>query len=156
MVGMASRRMRRAWAGGLIGSLAALAFAQSARAGDGDFFSSIFGGGFSQPSPAQPMAEPDAGGDQPAVRHRSLTVRIHRPKVVHYAKPDGKPVKVSIFEDRTLRRGDAVMTASGIRIFAGSSSWPYQRSDFVAIADAGHMNGTYQKALLALDKLPPR
>ena len=93
----------------------------------------------------------DGGYDQP-VRRRPLTVKLRRPKVAHIAKPDGKPINVSIFEDKTLRRGDAVMTAKGIRIFAGSSSWPYRQSDFVAIADAGHMSGSYQKALLVLDR----
>ncbi len=149
---LARRQGRRSLAGIVVVGLAAVAFAQSASAGDGDFFSSIFGGAPAQPAAVPQVSDPfDGGYDQP-VRRRPLTVKLHRPKMAHIAKPDGKPVKVSIFEDKTLRRGDAVMTTSGIRIFAGSSSWPYRQSDFVAIADAGHMNGSYQKALLVLDR----
>ena len=132
MVGLVSRRS----AGGMVVvGLAAVLFAQSASAGDGDFFSSIFGGG-AQPAPAPQYADPGAlDGYTPPVRRRPLTVRLRRPKI-SVAKPDGKVVKVSIYEDRTLR----------------SSSWPYQQSDFVAISAAGRMNGTYQKALLDLDR----
>ena len=53
-----------------------------------------------------------------------------------------------------MRRGDAVMTAKGVRIFAGSSSWPYAESDFVALTDSGEVSKTTSKVLAQLDKLP--
>ena len=65
-----------------------------------------------------------------------------------------KPGKVSIFEDRTLRRGDAVMMAQGIRVFAGSNSWPYTPGDFVGLDDAKHLSRDTTKVLVQLDKLP--
>ena len=88
---------------------------------------------------------------------RPLTVKLNRPKIVRPAQiAQGRttPVKVSIFEDKTLQRGDAVMTTKGIRIFAGSNSWPYQASDFVALSNARQMDKGMQKVLLDLDRMP--
>ena len=139
----------------ILGGAALVCAAQTAWAEDGDFFSSIFGGGNSQPAAPQ-VYEPAVPQELP-VHRRPLTVKLHRPKVSHVARaarPEpGNPGKVSIFQDRTLRRGDAVMTAKGIRIFAGSSSWPYRDADFVAISAAGHMDKSYQRVLLDLDRL---
>ena len=61
---------------------------------------------------------------------------------------------MSIYEDRTLRRGDAVMTADGVRIFAGSSSWPYTAGDFVSLRDAKNVDRDASKTFAQLDKLP--
>lgn len=132
-------------------------------AGVHDFFSAIFGGGSQSaaapvPAPSAPVASVDSA---PSYRHvrtfraRPLTVRLHRakPRVV-VAQAPTKPEKVSIFEDRTLRRGDAVMTADGIRIFAGSKSWPYSADDFVSLGDATHLSKDTTKVLAQLDRMP--
>ncbi|HEX4767412.1 MAG TPA: hypothetical protein VH414_14165 [Lichenihabitans sp.] len=159
----------RRWAGGkAIRAAAAVAIligaAGTASAGDGNFFEQLFGG--QNAAPAQPQYAPapvyDGGGGDRLIRRpdrrasRPLTVRLHRPKVAHVAQAPSKPGKVSIYEDTTLRRGDAVMTIKGMRIFAGSRSWPYSERDFVAVADAGRLDKGLQKTLLALDSLPPR
>ncbi len=84
-------------------------------------------------------------------------MKLHRAKIARagqIAQAPTRPGKVSIFEDKTLRRGDAVMTVKGIRIFAGSNSWPYQDSDFVALADARQLDKGLQKILLAIDRMP--
>ena len=138
----------------VVAGIMVMGVVQVAHAGDGDFFSSIFGGGPAQSTPQ--VAEPQGQLDDRPIPRRPLTVKLHRPKIVHVTKTEGKPVKVSIFEDKTLRRGDAVMTAKGIRIFEGSSSWPYREDDFVAISAAGRMDKTYAKVLLDLDHLPRR
>ncbi len=158
----------RRWAGSkAIRAAAAAAIligaAGTASAGDGNFFDQIFGGG-QDAAPAQPQYAPapvDEGGSGARFVHRSdrrasrpLTVRLHRPKVAHVAQGPSKPGKVSIYEDSTLRRGDAVMTVKGMRIFAGSRSWPYSERDFVTVADAGRLDKGLQKTLLALDSLP--
>ena len=106
------------WGRVVIAAVALLAAVQTATAEDGDFFSSIFGGGTPQPAP-QTYAPPAEPVEQPVYR-RPLTVKLHRPKVMRETKVDKTVGKVSIYQDRTLRRGDAVMTAKGIRIFAGS------------------------------------
>ena len=156
----AGRRLARiAIAGALV--MGAVQSASADDAGIHDFFSSIFGGGQAQPAPVYAPAPAYAPGPADEARqHRSsrprpLTVRLHRPKPrIVYAEAPTKPAPVSIYEDRTLRRGDAVMTAKGVRIFAGSSSWPYSDGDFVALRDAGPVNKDMSKVLAQLDKLP--
>ncbi len=157
----------RRWAGGkAIRAAAAVAIlvgaAGTASAGDGNFFEQLFGGG-QDAAPAQPQYAPapiDYGSSVRSLRRpdrrasRPLTVRLHRPKVAHVAQAPTKPGKVSIYEDTTLRRGDAVMTIKGMRIFAGSRSWPYSEHDFVTVPDAGRLDKGLQKTLLALDSLP--
>ena len=127
----------------------------AAAEGVGDFFSQIFGG-----SQVQSAPQPDGQGYEGPSEDRPLTVRRrsrarfanrHEPVV---ASVPSKPEKVSIYEDRTLRRGDAVMTARGMRVFAGSQTWPYREGDFVAIADAGRMDKTTRLTLISLDQLP--
>ena len=119
-----------------------------------NFFSSIFGGGQQPRQEVYVPAEPQSYRPYRRPVSRPLTVRLHRPKVREMAQLPTSPGKVSIFQDKTLRRGDAVMTRHGVRIFAGSSTWPYQDADFVAIADAGRMDKGVQKTLLSLDSLP--
>ncbi|HEY4924255.1 MAG TPA: DUF2865 domain-containing protein [Roseiarcus sp.] len=41
-----------------------------------------------------------------------------------------------ILHDRTLRKGDSVMTANGFMVFQGSRHLPYDSSDFIALAAA--------------------
>ena len=119
-----------------------------------------------RPSPvlAIPTAAPTGAfiGRRPRTRSasrgmRSLTVRLHHPAVSsgsQVAQTDRKPERVSIYEDRTLRRGDAVMMAKGMRIFVGSKSWPYTDADFVSLVDAGRVDPAVQKALAELERLP--
>jgi hypothetical protein len=42
--------------------------------------------------------------------------------------------KYPLLRDRTLRKGDTVMTANGFVVFQGARQLPYARSDFVALA----------------------
>ena len=96
-------------------------------------------------------------------RIRPLTVHAARRTLAH-ARPNPKapvvaqrpsvPPVVSIYEDRTLRRGDAVMTVNGIRIFAGSKSWPYRAKDFLALGQAPHLSSQLRNVLVELDKAP--
>jgi hypothetical protein len=72
----------------------------------------------------------------PHVRKPVVHLRIVRPKAVAHADMPHTKGPVTIYTDRTLRRGDSVMTAQGLRVFRGSSTFPYRASDFVALADA--------------------
>ena len=47
--------------------------------------------------------------------------------------PQGNRIK-SLLHDFTLRRGDAVMTATGFKVFHGGARFPYRRDDFLALA----------------------
>jgi hypothetical protein len=69
------------------------------------------------------------------LRKPVVHLRIARPKLIAHADiPQKGPV--SIYSDRTLRRGDSVMTAQGLRVFRGSSHFPYRAADFVSLAEA--------------------
>ena len=150
--------LRRTARLGLAGA-ALLAAVNGASADDGlgGFLASIFGGHPQQAAPAPPAAPAyaPASVQYRRVRVRPLTVRLHaaKPRLV-LAQTPTKPGKVSIYEDRTLRRGDAVMTAEGVRIFAGSASWPYRAGDFVGLKDAKSLDRDASKVLAQLDKLP--
>ncbi len=122
------------------------------RGGVQEFFQSIFGGqAGSAPSYDQPA---DAAASRP-VRNRPLTVRLHRAKPIFVAAAHPtKPAKVSIYADRTLRRGDAVMMADGIHIFAGSSTWPYTNADFVSLGAARDISRTTGEVLATIDRAP--
>lgn len=141
-------------------ALLAAATGASAEDGIGGFLSSIFGGSAPAPqaAPAPHYAPSSAPRYEPVYRRarvRPLVVRLHqaKPKLL-VAQAPTKPGKVSIYEDRTLRRGDAVMTAEGVRVFAGSSSWPYAAGDFVALNQAKNIDRDTSKVLAQLDKVP--
>lgn len=57
---------------------------------------------------------------------------------------------VSLLADETLRPGDAVMTAQGIRIFKAAHRIPYTGRDFRPLAFAGQV--PHRRALLAIDR----
>ena len=48
--------------------------------------------------------------------------------------PSGGNRIASLLRDYTLRRGDAVVTASGIKVFHGGAHFPFQQADFVRLA----------------------
>ena len=54
-------------------------------------------------------------------------------------------------DDDSLRPGDAVMTASGIRIFIGSSGTPHVPQDFRKLSEITGFSKRERKALAALD-----
>ena len=113
------------------------------------FFSNQFGIGRPQPAYAPPIwADPDSDDRPLIVRPRKRSA----PRVARVVV--GPTPKISIFEDKTLRRGDAVMTAEGIRIFRGSATPPYRNEDFMAVSDAGGLSKDVTKALTAIDRAP--
>lgn len=151
--------------------LVAVTGASADEGGLGGFLSSIFGD-HSQQAPATAAAAPDAASQTGSFAGRvhrarvhamtarvstarALTVRLRQTRShLAVAQSPTKPGKVSIYADRTLRRGDAVMTADGVRIFAGSSSWPYTAGDFVVLKDAKNVDHDTSKVLALLDKAP--
>lgn len=52
--------------------------------------------------------------------------------------------------DRTLRRGDIVATASGLRVFLGAEHFPYRPHDFAPVTSARHV--AKRADLVALDR----
>jgi hypothetical protein len=58
---------------------------------------------------------------------------------------------IAIARDATLRKGDYVMTASGLVMFTGSKGGPHGAGDFTAIAGAS-MPAAQKAALMAIEK----
>ena len=122
-----------------------------------EFFSAVFGGASAQ----SPMFRSPARGPDPAERGvrseraHPLTVRMRpdRPTLVASQGPSKPPV-VPILEDATLQRGDAVMTARGMRIFVGSASGVHTAADFVSLDEAKHLSKDAASVFAALDRLP--
>ncbi len=69
-----------------------------------------------------------------------------RPQAPDLTQPD------AILHDATLREGDSVMTAEGVRVFQGGSACPHKESDFLALADARDIPRSKRGALLAIEK----
>lgn len=67
---------------------------------------------------------------------------------------DGLPglQTADIYRDRTLRRGDPVMTENGFRIFKGSGRWPYRPRDFAALGEAQTLPPASRRVLSALER----
>ena len=131
-----------------------------ARARDGggiiQFFQQQLGGGGESSAPAPSDWAPSARLPQPSYADApNLTVRM-RPRR-HASRPTRSPKEtvvalkdVTIYNDKTLERGDAVMTQRGMRIFNGSSTWPYTDADFVALS-ATKVAPEIRKQLSAMD-----
>ena len=60
---------------------------------------------------------------------------------------------MSPFEDYTLRQGDAVMTAKGLRIFQGARRYPFAFADFRPLSKSPRVE--HRNALLAIDRMTP-
>ena len=66
-----------------------------------------------------------------------------------------RPALVSIFQDATLRSGDAVMMADGIHVFHGVGAWPLRPRDFVRLPLAASLDWHLRQSLNDLDRNPP-
>lgn len=101
-----------------------------------------------------------AGRSQGAVPVRLARLRpaIHPPVVfpgmLVLPKPP-RPALVSIYEDHTLRTGDAVMMADGIHVFHDVGVWPHRPKDFVRLPLAAALDWHLRQTLNDLDKNPP-
>jgi hypothetical protein len=128
----------------LLVGLAGLTMVGKAVAEDAGIWQFLLGqgrGGYAAPpAPAwPPLMRPPMYGPRVAspraVRKPVVHLRVVRPKAIAQTDiPQKGPV--SIYNDRTLRRGDSVMTAQGLRVFKGSSHFPYRAADFVSLAEA--------------------
>ena len=138
-----------------------LAVAGPARAEEGGilgFLSSAFGGGQAPAAAPAPVAPSE--GEQV----RPLTVRRTPKKAAgsgaaraRLARVPTKTGPVSIYEDPTLRDGDAVMTKNGMKVFAGgrfSADHPYGETDFVAVSASKAVGPNLKKTVIELNKLP--
>jgi hypothetical protein len=59
---------------------------------------------------------------------------------------------LSLLRDLTLRRGDAVMTTGGFRVFHGGRRFPYRREDFVALSRSHDIRQTDRATFGAIER----
>jgi hypothetical protein len=69
------------------------------------------------------------------------------------ARPQGADLGQSdaILHDATLRQGDSVMTAQGLRVFQGGRACPHKTSEFLALAEVRDVSKSKLRALIAIE-----
>ncbi len=143
-----------------VGLVQSIAFPTIAHAG---FFDFLFGQPF-QSRPAGPYegyfgGMPGHWGADPAFRrhagpgfHRhGHKLSARRKSIVGDNHPVGPLAPTDLMNDESLRRGDAVMTRAGIRIFVGSSGEHHEPEDFRKPSEIKGLPKRERKALAALD-----
>ena len=65
--------------------------------------------------------------------------------------PSGNRIK-SLLHDFTLRRGDAVMTGSGVQVFHGGTRYPFSRRDFMALARSPDVRQADRRVFHAIER----
>lgn len=141
-------------------SVLILAFPASAQAG---FLEDLFGSLFQPPPAYRDSPAWGAGGFRHRAhpwRHKSGHKSAARKKIIAAAKPDtaGPQQPVDIMADKSLRKGDAVMTQSGIRIFVGQSGDRHEPDEFRKPSEVKGLSKSARKSLAVLgpgDAAPP-
>ncbi|MGE3244724.1 MAG: DUF2865 domain-containing protein [Beijerinckiaceae bacterium] len=83
-----------------------------------------------------------------ALRHT-----VKRDKTCSCKAPDQPYMAmISLRKDFTLRKGDAVMTEVGIRVFRGARRWPYNKRDFSTLGAARNLSRSDRRILNALER----
>lgn len=133
-----------------------LVFPGSAQAG---FLDDLFGSLF-QPPPAYRGYRDSPAWGTGGFRHRAHPWKQKagqrrgvRKKIIAAAKPEtaGPQEPVDIMADKSLRKGDAVMTHSGIRIFVGQSGDRHEPEDFKKPAEVKGLSKSARRALASLE-----
>ena len=144
-----------------VGLVQSMAFPSLAHAG---FFDFLFGQQPSQSRPVRPYegffgGMPGRWGADPGFRRRTASsfhrhaqkLSARRKMVVADHHPVGPVPPTDLMDDESLRHGDAVMTASGIRIFTGDSGDHHEPQDFRKLSEIKGLSKRERKALAALD-----
>ena len=121
------------------------------------FLSSAFGGGNQAPAAAPPPAPSEGEQVRPLTVRRAPKKAAGGTARAHMARAPTKTGPVSIYEDRTLRDGDAVMTKDGMKVFAGgrfTADHPYGEADFIAVSASKAVGPNLKKTVIELNKLP--
>jgi hypothetical protein len=58
----------------------------------------------------------------------------------------------ALLSDSTLRPGDSVITAQGVRIVRRGSHYPFKEADFLSLAESGDISLSNKSALYAIEK----
>jgi len=140
-----------------VGLVQSIAFPSTAHAG---FFDFLFGQLFqTRPLEGNFGGVPGHWGADPGFRrhanpgfHRhGHRLSARRKMVIADNHPVGPVPPTDLMDDDSLRPGDAVMTASGIRIFIGPSGDHHAPEDFRKPSEIKGLSKVERKALAALD-----
>jgi hypothetical protein len=143
-----------------IGLVQSIAFPSLAHAGFFDFlFGQLFQGQAVRPHEGYFGGMPGHWGADPGFRrhadrgfHRhGHKLAARRKMVVADNHPVGPVPPTDLMDDDSLRRGDAVMTPNGIRIFIGSSGDHHDPEEFRKPSEIKGLSKVERKALAALD-----
>jgi hypothetical protein len=107
------------------------------------------------PEPAYRPREQRGSGYDPVLGGSSLDFGIAGAGLggrdpLYSTDPADQGMLKMFLTDRTLARGDIVVTKSGFRVFRGSSSFPHSPSDFVPL-QAANLRNLAQLQLMALE-----
>jgi hypothetical protein len=158
-MGVGRNRRGVAIAAVTVGLVQSIAFPSIAHAGFFDFLFAPF-----QSRPVRPHegyfgGMPGHWGADPGFRrHADRGFHRHghklsagRKVIVADNHPVGPLAPTDLMDDESLRRGDAVMTPTGIRIFIGSSGNHHDPEDFRKPSEIKGLSKVERKALAALD-----
>lgn len=135
----------------LIAALAFLSLATGAQAG---FLEDLFGiAPRPPPSPFIYRDEVEAPRDLVPDRGPRMPPPLEAPPLLQQSTccKHGEDPMQALLNDRTLMRGDIVMTTDGLRTFIGSRP-PHSMRDFVPVGKATSLSAERKKQLLALDR----
>jgi hypothetical protein len=136
----------------MVGLVQTIAFPNIARAGFFDFlFGQLFQGRAARPHEGYFGGMPGHWGADPNSRRHAHKLSTRRKMVVADNHPVGPVPPTDLMDDESLRPGDAVVTASGIRIFIGSSASHHAPDDFRKLSEIKGLPKRERKALAALD-----
>ncbi|HMK90935.1 MAG TPA: DUF2865 domain-containing protein [Methylocystis sp.] len=81
-----------------------------------------------------------------------ITARADKPKSCscHVIADDAVESR-AVMNDPTLRPGDTVVTAEGVKVFAGGEA-PYRKSSFLSLAESPNLSPSKRGALAAIDR----
>ncbi len=83
--------------------------------------------------------------------HKKKVAAAPRHRIVEAKAHPVAPGSVDLMDDDSLRDGDAVMTADGLRIFVGSEGRHHSSDDFARISETEGLSRRERSALLAVD-----
>ncbi len=135
-----------------VGLVQSIAFPSFAHAGFFDFLFGPFQTQAVRPYDVYPgfRRHADRGFHRHRHQHR---VAAHRQLIAadETDRPERPLAPTDLMDDDSLRRGDAVMTPTGIRIFVGSSGDHHEPEDFRKPSEIKGLSKSERKALAALD-----
>jgi hypothetical protein len=95
-----------------------------------------------------PVAE-SRSPDEPTRENRRMRPKLCYPDDVKAASRE----KVdALLHDPTLRAGDSVVTADGVRVFLGRSACPHSLNDFVSLSAAHQLSRVQRNTLIAIEQ----